>query len=214
MKAADLAADDIALARSHADVLNGIAARAIRHGLDHGQPLVLTPADYPPALHVPRATFVTLERDGDLRGCIGGLDAHRPLAEDVAAHAFGAAFYDTRFAPVDIGAWPDLTVSISILSPRAPLAAANEAAALQVLRPGVDGIVLLDGSRRGVFLPKVWEEVPDPALFLTLLKRKAGLPEGHWSPSLRLERFTVTAIPTARLSAVPAAAPARAFDGF
>lgn len=201
MTEADLAADDVALAQTYAAALNGIAARAIRHGLDHGQPLVLTRADYPPALHVPRATFVTLEHDGDLRGCVGGLDAHQPLAEDVATHAFGAAFYDTRFNPVDAGTWSGLMASISILSPRQPLAAASEAEALRNLRPGVDGIVLSDGSRRGVFLPKVWEELPAPSLFLTLLKRKAGLPENHWSPTVRLERFTVTAAPTARLSA-------------
>lgn len=205
MRDADLAADDTLLAQTYADALNGIAARAIRYGLDCGQPLALTRADYPPALHVPRATFVTLEQDGDLRGCVGGLDAFQPLAEDVATHAFGAAFYDTRFKPVDVAAWPDLTASISILSPRQPLTAASEAEALAHLRPGVDGIVFSDGSRRGVFLPKVWEEVPAPALFLALLKRKAGLPEDHWSPTVRLERFTVTAVPTARLSAVLAA---------
>jgi AmmeMemoRadiSam system protein A len=119
----------------------------------------------------------------------------------VAHHAFGAAFHDTRFDPVDEQVWPALTAAISILGPREPFAAATEAEALAGLRPGVDGLVLTEGSRRAVFLPKVWEELADPAVFLALLKRKAGLPEHHWSPTLRLERFTVTAVPPANLAA-------------
>jgi AmmeMemoRadiSam system protein A len=201
---------DADLALTYAGILNGIAARSIRHGIDHRSPAPLAAADYPPALGVLRATFVTLETDGDLRGCIGGLEAHQPLAADVAHHAFGAAFHDSRFAPVDAGAWPDLTVSISILSPREPVTAGSQTEALGALRPGVDGLVLSDGARRGVFLPKVWEDVPDPVQFLMLLKRKAGLPEHLWPSTLTLERFTTAAVPPARL----ADALAQRFEGF
>jgi AmmeMemoRadiSam system protein A len=195
---------DADLALTYADALNGIAARAIRQGIDGLSPGSFATANYPPALQILRATFVTLEMNGDLRGCVGGLEARQPLAADVATHAFGAAFHDTRFAPVDARAWPNLTVSISILSPRESLAAASQIEALGALRPGMDGLVLSEGSRRSVFLPKVWEDVPDPVQFLALLKRKAGLPESHWSPALTLERFTATAVPPARLAAIPA----------
>ncbi|NVZ07865.1 AmmeMemoRadiSam system protein A [Allochromatium humboldtianum] len=166
-----------------------IAARSIAHGLEHQRPLDLDPAEYPEPLRAIRATFVTLERHADLRGCIGVLDAFRPLVTDVAQNAFAAAFEDPRFPPLRAAEYPELTLKLSVLTPAEPLSFGSEAELLAQIRPGVDGLILSDRGRRGTFLPSVWEQLPDPRDFLEHLKRKAGLPMGHWSDSLHIARY-------------------------
>lgn len=143
------------------------------------------------ALREPGASFVTLTRDGHLRGCIGSLEAYRPLADDVRGNACAAAFRDPRFPPLSSAEWPDTKVEVSLLSVPEALSFKDEADALAQLRPGIDGIVLSAGGRRATFLPQVWEQLPDPALFLAQLKAKAGLPADYREPDLRLERYTV-----------------------
>ena len=169
--------------------LLAIAARSITHGLEHHRPLDLDPNDYPEPLRAIRATFVTLERHSDLRGCIGVLDAFRPLVVDVAQNAFAAAFEDPRFPPLRAAEYPELTLKLSILTPAEPLSFGSEADLLAQIRPGVDGLILSDQRHRGTFLPSVWEQLPHPRDFLDHLKRKAGLPMGYWSDSLRVARY-------------------------
>lgn len=142
-------------------------------------------------LREPGASFVTLKLDGDLRGCIGTIDAHRPLAEDVARNARAAAFRDPRFPPVSDVELPRLEVEVSVLTPRETLAVASEAEALAQLRPGVDGIALEFNGASATFLPQVWENLPEPEAFLDALRRKAGLPARFWHPDVRLSRYTV-----------------------
>jgi AmmeMemoRadiSam system protein A len=139
----------------------------------------------------PAATFVTLTRDGLLRGCIGSLEARRPLAFDVAENALAAAFRDPRFPPLTATEWPAIRIEVSLLTPAETLSFSSEADALARLRPGIDGVVLQAGGRRATFLPQVWESLPDPADFLARLKEKAGLPAGYWSDTLRLSRYAV-----------------------
>jgi len=145
----------------------------------------------PPWLNAPGASFVTLRQGGELRGCIGTLDARRPLAEDVAANAVNAAFRDPRFLPLRESELDATEVEVSVLSPPEPLAFSDEEDALAQLRPGMDGVVLEYRGRGGTFLPQVWDDLPDRRDFLRHLKRKAGLPEDFWSPELRLHRYTV-----------------------
>lgn len=171
-------------------ILLGVAARSIEHGLERGTPLTPDPGDYPPDLQALRATFVTLETDHRLRGCIGVLEAIRPLVVDVARNAFAAAFEDPRFPPLTRGELPRLHIHLSVLSPPTALHFSSEADLLGQIRPGVDGLILEDRGRRGTFLPSVWEELPDPERFLGHLRQKAGLPAGHWSDSLRVSRYT------------------------
>ena len=142
-------------------------------------------------LKEPGAAFVTLKLEGELRGCIGSIEAHRPLGEDVARNARAAAYRDPRFAPVDAAEIPRLEVEVSVLSPREPLPAKSESDALALMRPGIDGICLDYGEMRSTFLPQVWESLPEPGEFLGELKRKAGLPRTFWHPDLRLSRYTV-----------------------
>lgn len=137
------------------------------------------------------ATFVTLKRDGELRGCIGTIDPRRALVDDVVHNAQAAAFRDPRFPPLERGELEGLEVEVSVLSPRTPVEAANEAEAAARLRPGVDGVYLECGSASATFLPQVWEQIPDPVAFLAELRRKAGLPPRSWDPAFRITRYTV-----------------------
>jgi len=143
------------------------------------------------ALDEPGATFVTLEQDGELRGCIGSLVAHRKLAVDVRENALAAAFRDPRFAPLTSRELEATTVEVSLLAPPAAFEVAGEDDLLSRLEPGVDGIVIELGARRATFLPQVWESLPDPRDFVGALKRKAGLPADFWSPEVRVSRYTV-----------------------
>jgi len=140
----------------------------------------------------PGATFVTLTRQGELRGCIGTLEAHRPLGIDVRENAVAAAFRDPRFMPLSQTEFDEIRVEVSLLSPTEPLAVADEAAALAALRPHVDGVVFEYGHYRSTFLPQVWEQLPKPAEFLAHLKRKAGLPADFWAKQVKLSRYTVS----------------------
>ena len=170
-----------------------LAHWSIEHGVQTGRPLRHRESD--PELCELGASFVTLNLNGELRGCIGSLQAHRPLAEDVVENAYNAAFKDPRFPPVNTRELTQLEIHISILSPSEPMHFSSEQDLLQQLRPGVDGLVLQDGFHRGTFLPQVWESLPKPADFLSQLKRKAGLPSFYWSPTLTVERYTVESIP-------------------
>ncbi len=143
-------------------------------------------------LKVPGATFVTLTRKGELRGCVGSLEAHRPLEIDVRENAVAAAFRDPRFMPLTRGEFDDVRVEVSVLSPSEPIEARDETEALAALRPHVDGVVFEYGHHRSTFLPQVWEQLPEPDAFLAYLKRKAGLPMDFWAEQVRLSRYTVT----------------------
>ncbi|MCP5419969.1 MAG: AmmeMemoRadiSam system protein A [Gammaproteobacteria bacterium] len=171
-------------------ILLDVARRSIASGLEHGCPLPVEPADYPEMLRPLRATFVTLEKAGRLRGCIGTLEAIKPLVEDVADHAFAAAFEDPRFPPLDKAEWPGMSLHVAVLSPPKALTARTEDELLKQLRPGVDGVILRLGARRATFLPSVWESLSDPYIFLAQLKQKAGLPLDFWSDEMRAERYT------------------------
>ena len=166
------------------------ARASIRCGLAQGHPLAVTPAEFGAALKAMRASFVTLNRTGQLRGCIGHLEAYQPLIVDVAENAFAAAFRDPRFPPLTAAEYADLEVHVSVLSLPEPLTYATEAQLLAQLRPGSDGLILQEGRHRGTFLPSVWESLPEPGEFLTQLKMKAGLAPNHWSDTLRVSRYT------------------------
>ena len=137
------------------------------------------------------ASFVTLKLEGELRGCIGSVDPHRALGDDVAHNAHAAAYRDPRFPPVTVAERDLLRVEVSVLSPRSRIPAASEGDALEHLRPGVDGIFLEFKEFRATFLPQVWENLPTPLDFLSELRRKARLPARFWHPEIELSRYTV-----------------------
>jgi len=141
------------------------------------------------ALDAPGACFVTLKQSGQLRGCIGTLEAHRSLAEDLRHNALAAAFSDPRFPPLSAAEWPGIAVSVSLLGPIAKQPVASEEEALKLIATR-EGVVLESGARRATFLPQVWLSLPEPTEFLSALKAKAGL-HGPWPSNAVVGRYTV-----------------------
>jgi uncharacterized protein len=166
-----------------------LAKMSIQHGLQTSKPVKINLVDYPPELREQRATFVTLHTNHDLRGCIGKLEAVRPLAEDIAENAFSAAFKDSRFLPLATDEFKDLKIHLSILTPAEPISFTTEQDLLTQLQPSIDGLILEEGYRRGTFLPSVWTTLPQPEQFLRHLKQKAGLPAEYWSDKIRIYRY-------------------------
>lgn len=167
------------------------ARTAIAYGVKHGRPpQVRLGTGLPPPLTAMRASFVTLKIEGQLRGCMGSVDAHRPLLLDVAANAWKAGFGDPRFGPVTAEELVRAELGIAVLSTPRPIRFADEADLARRLRPDMDGLVLQEDSRRALFLPAVWESIPRAERFVSLLKRKAGLQPGSRSDTLQAFRFT------------------------
>lgn len=136
--------------------------------------------DIPAHLKENGATFVTLTKRGQLRGCIGTLSAYQPLVQDVCEHAKAAAFHDYRFSPVRESEMDDIVVEVSYLTDPLPLTYSDADDLKRKLRPGVDGVILSEGRHRATFLPQVWEQLPDVEDFLTHLCRKMGVEGGRW----------------------------------
>jgi len=173
----------------HRERLLSEARRALVEGVKSGHPPVVDLAKYPDILRKQRATFITLEKRGQLRGCIGHLEASQPLILDVMENTVAAALEDPRFEPVTADETKSLTISISILTPPEPMQIQGEADLLRQLRPGVDGLIIGEGRRRATFLPSVWDELPDPAEFVQHLKRKAGWSARYWSDAITASRY-------------------------
>jgi AmmeMemoRadiSam system protein B/AmmeMemoRadiSam system protein A len=144
-----------------------------------------------PALAAPGATFVTLTQNGALRGCIGSLEAHRSLEQDVRANALAAALRDPRFPPLTAAELSQTRVEVSLLTAPQALHFKDEAHALRQLRPMIDGVIFVAGNTRSTFLPQVWEQLPDVHQFMAHLKQKAGLPASYWSPAVTLFVYQV-----------------------
>ena len=171
--------------------LHDIAIESIKHGLSDGKALSIDLTTMDAALNTKRATFVTLQKNGELRGCIGMLKPVRPLAEDVAHNAFAAAFSDPRFPPLREDELEQLSIHISILGTPEKMSFNSEQDLVAQLRPNIDGLIMEEGNRRGTFLPSVWESLHQPDEFLRHLKLKSGLPGNYWSDSIQIQRYSV-----------------------
>ncbi len=171
-----------------------LARLSITTGLDAGEPLTDLSAFAGGPFEQPAATFVTLKKGGELRGCVGTLRPVSSLAESVAHNAFHAAFRDSRFPPLILDELAALHIEISVLGTPEPLAVATLAELLEALRPGVDGLILKEGQRGATFLPQVWASLPEPADFVAQLLRKGGWPAGAWSSEMRAHRYVVETV--------------------
>jgi hypothetical protein len=169
-----------ALTESEKTTLLELARSALETGV-RGK--TLTPLDLTaltPALRAEGASFITLTTHGELRGCIGALEPYQPLAEDVREHAVAAALSDYRFPQVTPAELDRIEIEVSRLTIPVPLEYQDAADLIAKLRPGVDGVILRDGSRRATFLPQVWEKIPDAAGFLSQLCAKMGASTNLW----------------------------------
>ncbi len=201
-----------ALYENAADTQNGIRASLTGYGLQAdqgaalvqlaraalhhtaGAPVMPTPMQAP-WLEAAGACFVTLSKNGQLRGCIGSLMAHRSIKDDVIHNAQAAALHDHRFAPVTANEAPELMIEVSVLTSPVPLGFANEAHALWQLQPLKDGVIFsaeVNGQPyRSTFLPQVWGQMADAQQFMAQLKMKAGLPADFWSDAVQLQTYRV-----------------------
>ena len=169
-------------------VLLPIARAAIARALD----VPRTADESAPWLAEYGAYFVTLTQGGELRGCIGSLQACQSLLADVKGNAVSAASRDPRFVPLGAEELDITTVEVSLLSATQPMVVRDEADALAQLRPNVDGVIFEYGRYRSTFLPQVWENLARPRDFLAMLRRKAGLPDDFWAEDVKLSRYSVT----------------------
>ena len=145
--------------------------------------------NYPQVLDEVGACFVTLEKEGKLRGCIGSIVGYRSLIEDLLTNAQKAAFADPRFKPVTNEELEKLDIDVSILSNPKLIKFEDESDLLNQMEPEKDGIIIRDGKHQAVFLPSVWEQLPDKKEFLNALKLKAGLRPEHFSNTFEAYRF-------------------------
>ncbi len=186
---------DQELSREHGELLLEAALRAIQTQLSGDLSAGVEEDRFPAELRRARASFVTLRKQAALRGCIGSLESASPLVVSVWHNARQAAFHDPRFPPLQEEEINSIEIQVSILSPLERLDVTSEESLLGRLRPGVDGLLIADGSQRGTFLPAVWDSLPEPREFVRELKRKAGLAADHWSNSLEVWRYTAQSIP-------------------
>ena len=168
--------------------LLGIARNSIEAALGVAAPQPLPNDAW---LKPARASFVTLTQKGVLRGCIGSLQAERPLGEDVRHNARAAALSDPRFAPLAREELAATRVEVSLLSTPKQLAFVDHADLIAQLRPGEDGLILECAGTRATFLPQVWEGLPDPEQFIAELKRKAGLSPEVSTAKCSIQRYHV-----------------------
>ena len=145
--------------------------------------------EYPNVLFDKGAAFVTLTKNGELRGCIGSLLPNQAIALDIAKNTFAAANEDSRFAPLNEAELPQIKASISLLSSYEKIKFKSEEDLLSQIIPGTDGLVLIDGDRQGLFLSSVWKQIPQKQEFLNNLKIKAGLSPSYWSKNVKIFRF-------------------------
>jgi AmmeMemoRadiSam system protein A len=165
--------------------------RMAREAMEHGvRGKKLSPLDETTLsnnLREQGTSFVTLTIHGQLRGCIGALEARQPLAIDVREHAIAAALEDPRFPPVREDELSRIQIEVSRLTRPVPLEYEDAADLLSRLKPHVDGVILRDGIRRATFLPQVWEKIPDAAEFMDNLCYKMGVSTNSW----RMKHFDV-----------------------
>ena len=173
-----------------------LARAALEAAVRDESPPLVNPADLSPALTRSGTCFVTLMNGAELRGCIGGLQAHQPLYQDVREHTAQSARSDYRFSPITAVEAPRIDIEISVLTEPQPLRYDSSDQLPHLLRPNVDGVILNQGFRRATFLPQVWERVPDPATFLSMLCEKMGAAPNLWRHTklevltYQVEKFT------------------------
>jgi AmmeMemoRadiSam system protein A len=181
--------EKIATTPAEQQILLNLARGSINYGLLHKDRIKVELEKYPPHLTKLASCFVTLQKNQQLRGCIGTLIPRSPLVQEVVDSAWSAAFLDHRFPKVTKEEEPYLKIDISILTTPLAIYFNSEQDLLSQLRPGIDGLIFRSGGSSGTFLPSVWEQLPNPKDFLNHLKNKAGLHQDYWSNQIEIFRY-------------------------
>lgn len=166
-----------------------LARSAIEAALDMGQKEAM-PDDVSQAVLKKGGCFVTLHKKGALRGCIGTIEPVQSLAKGVEENALNAAFKDPRFPSLVAEELPDIDLEVSVLTVPRKLVYTDPDDLKRKLKPGIHGVILSNGWRRSTFLPQVWDQLPEPELFLRHLCEKAGLHRNCWQdPKTEVEVY-------------------------
>ncbi|MBL4679385.1 MAG: AmmeMemoRadiSam system protein B [Pseudomonadales bacterium] len=166
-----------------------LARHSILHGLTRKSSFNIELSAYSERLKLEGASFITININGQLRGCIGSLEAHRPLLLDIAHNAQAAAFKDPRFPSLTIEEFQNIEILASILSRPQALGIMSFDELLETIRPGIDGIILEENGRGATYLPSVWKQLPSAPDFIRSLRQKAGLPTDSWQ-NCQIQRYT------------------------
>ena len=182
----------IRLRSEERDILLNLANAAIVASVGEGSLPSIDHTALPPRLTEPGASFVTLHIGGQLRGCIGTIEAKLPLAEDVARNASSAALRDPRFPTVTLEEIGLIETEVSVLATPEIMLYKSSEDLLSRLKPGIEGVIVKKGARRATFLPQVWKKVEDAEDFLSRLCLKAHLTQDAWrSEELEILTYTV-----------------------
>lgn len=180
------------VAQNYKEFILETCRKSIKAGLEKQQ--ITIGANIPPVFYQLGAAFVTLNINRHLRGCIGSIVAHQPLIIDLAQHAYDAAFRDNRFRPLSIEEFDQIDISVSLLSSPTKINFKNEQDLLDKITPFEDGIIIKDDNHQAVYLPSVWEQIPNKVDFLNNLKIKAGLAPNHFSSSFEAFKYSTVYI--------------------
>ncbi len=179
---------------SYAQLLLTLARDTIDYGSKHQELMPLSIDKTPEILLQKRASFVTINKQGELRGCMGNLTPTGPLINSIHQNSYNAAFRDPRFVPVTQEELTTLQLHISVLSEPQLFSVKDEADLIAQLKVGEDGLILQEGAHSATFLPSVWEQLPDAKTFVTHLKNKAGWSKDYWTEGIQCFRYHTESI--------------------
>ncbi len=185
---------DLDIMKKECKTIINIAARTIKYSTSSYKQPNIDIASFSPQLQINRATFITIKKDGNLRGCMGTIHPTEPFILNIVKNTYKAALKDPRFPPLRGNELSNIEITISLLSPLQKLSIKDEQDLLMQIKPNVDGLLIKDGIKQSVFLPQVWHEIPNKLDFIACLKQKAGLRSNHWSLNFQVWKFTVTFI--------------------
>ncbi len=183
--------DDMILMQKYDEEFADYVTRSIKYGLDNSQQIKVDLPSFAKDLQETRATFITLTKNDQLRGCIGSVIPHRPLIIDLIHNAYAAAFEDPRFKKLTIDELPQIKYAISLLSPMQKMSFTDQDDLLCQLRPNIDGLLIKCDGKQAVFLPQVWDDLPDKNHFLNRLKQKAGIDIDYFSDGFNAWTYQV-----------------------
>ena len=173
------------IGQNHADFVIALCKAVLKSAFDKTEMTIV----YPQVFDEPGACFVTIEKEGKLRGCIGSVVATQPLINDLVQHVKDAAFKDPRFRPMTADELKDIKISVSLLTDPKPIQFTNEQDLLDKITPNLDGVIIRDGNLQAVYLPSVWQQIPDKVEFMRSLKVKAGMQPDYFSRTFEAFRY-------------------------